>query len=90
MAGCGWGGGQEIGLGEVVRQTEEALAIAGCFGSGCCAIAGVCELERALHEALAAFLQVLDRYTLADLVRPRGAILASRLGLSPAGQTGVV
>lgn len=75
---------EKIGLGQVIRQTEEDLAIAECFGKGCCVIAGVCELQRALHEALQAFLLVLDRYTLADLVQPRGAALASRLGVVPA------
>ena len=58
---------EEISLGQVVRQTEEDLAIAECFGRGCCAIAGVCELQRVLNEALQAFLFVLDRHTLADL-----------------------
>ncbi|MHA8045740.1 Rrf2 family transcriptional regulator [Roseomonas mucosa] len=72
---------EEIGVGQVVRQTEEDLAIVECFGGGCCPIAGVCELQRALAEALQAFLLVLDRYTLADLVRSRGAALAGRLGL---------
>ncbi|MDT8278849.1 Rrf2 family transcriptional regulator [Roseomonas mucosa] len=75
---------EDIVLGQVVRQTEEDLAIVECFGGGCCPIAGVCELQRALAEALQAFLLVLDRHTLADLVRPRAAALAGRLGLSAA------
>lgn len=74
---------EEIGLGQVVRQTEEDLALAECFGKGCCVITGVCELQCVLHEALQSFLQVLDRYTLADLVRPRAAALADRLDLHP-------
>jgi Rrf2 family transcriptional regulator, nitric oxide-sensitive transcriptional repressor len=74
---------EEIGLGQVVRQTEEDLAVVECFGDGCCPIAGACELQHALREALDAFFGVLDRYTLADLIRPRGAALASRLGLPP-------
>lgn len=77
---------EEIGLGEVVRQTEEDMAIAECFGSGCCAIAGVCELQTVLQEALQAFLLVLDRHTLADLIRPRSSALAGRLGLLPTEQ----
>ncbi len=77
---------EDIVLGQVVRHTEEDLAIVECFDGGCCPIAGLCELQRALAEALQAFLLVLDRYTLADLVRPRGAALAGRLGLpAPAG-----
>jgi len=31
----------------------------------------VCVLRGALDEALGAFLEVLDRYTLADLIAPR-------------------
>jgi Rrf2 family nitric oxide-sensitive transcriptional repressor len=77
---------EEISLGQVVRQTEEDLAIAECFGRGCCAIAGVCELQRVLNEALQAFLFVLDRHTLADLIRPQGAALAYRLGFASPGE----
>lgn len=80
----------EIGLGEVVRQTEEDTAIAECFGNGCCAIAGICELQSVLHEALHAFFLVLDRYTLADLLRPRSTALAARLGLFPTEQEAVL
>ncbi len=70
---------EQIGLGEVVRQMEEDMAIAECFGAGCCPIAGMCGLQQALGEALRAFVAVLDKYTLADLVRPQGAALAARL-----------
>ncbi|KMO33784.1 Rrf2 family transcriptional regulator [Methylobacterium tarhaniae] len=58
----------EIVVGAVVRQTEEDLALVECFGSGACAITPACRLRHALGEALAAFLAVLDRYTLADLL----------------------
>ena len=37
-------------------------------------------LQAVLHEALAAFLAVLDRFSLADLVAPR-AQLATLLGI---------
>lgn len=61
----------EIGLGAVVRLTEENFHLVECFeaGGGHCAIAPACRLQSVLAEALAAFLAVLDRYTLADLVR---------------------
>jgi Rrf2 family nitric oxide-sensitive transcriptional repressor len=58
----------EIVVGAVVRQTEEDLALVECFGGGACAITPSCRLKRALGEALAAFLEVLDGVTLADLV----------------------
>jgi Rrf2 family transcriptional regulator, nitric oxide-sensitive transcriptional repressor len=72
---------EAIGIGEVVRRTEDDLALVDCFTATSCAIAGACGLQRALGEALAAFLGVLDRYTLADLLRPGGAATAARLGL---------
>ena len=71
----------EIGLGDVVRQTEESLAIVECFASATCPLTGACRLECALQEALAAFLAVLDRYTLHDLLAFGPTLLAARLGL---------
>lgn len=71
----GRGGGLRLGkppseiiVGAVVRQTEEDLALVECFASGACAITAPCRLRRALSEALAAFLAVLDGYTLQDLL----------------------
>ena len=56
-----------INVGEVMRRTED-MALVPCFEGGPCLIAPACVLQEALREALAAFLAVLDRYTLADLV----------------------
>jgi Rrf2 family nitric oxide-sensitive transcriptional repressor len=70
-----------INLGTVVRRTEEDMDLVACFdGSTTCTISEICVLQAVLHEALAAFLAVLDRFTLADLVAPR-AQLATLLGL---------
>jgi Rrf2 family nitric oxide-sensitive transcriptional repressor len=72
-----------IGVGAVVRDTEEELAVMGCLAdSGFCRLDGCCVLKRALREATLAFLAVLDRYTLADLLAP-GAALAAQLGFAP-------
>lgn len=62
----------EIVVGEVLRATEDTFSLVECFGEGKpeCVIEGSCELKGALAEALEAFLGVLDRYTLADLVTP--------------------
>jgi Rrf2 family nitric oxide-sensitive transcriptional repressor len=68
---------EEIRLGDVLRATEESLALVECFepASNRCAIEPACRLRSVLHEALAAFLAVLDRHTLADLVaRRRGPL----------------
>ena len=71
----------EIRVGTVVRETEDDLAVMGCLAeTGFCRIEGCCVLRRALHEATLAFLNVLDGYTLADLLVP-AARLAHSLGL---------
>ena len=71
----------EINIGTVVRRTEPGLALAPCLGTGACVITPACGLRPVLSEALDAFLGVLDRYTLEDLVgRSRGG-LARLLGL---------
>lgn len=60
----------QINIGEVVRQTEESFRIVECFDpvSNTCPIAPACALAGVLDEALGAFNQVLDKYTLADLL----------------------
>jgi Rrf2 family nitric oxide-sensitive transcriptional repressor len=60
-----------ITIGHVVRSTEPSFQIVECFDdkTNCCPIAPVCKLQGILHDALEAFLDVLDRYTLADLIK---------------------
>ena len=74
---------EAIGLGAVLRYTEPDMAIASCFKpvDAPCAIHQCCVLRRALERARDAFLEVLEGYTLSDLVRPR-ARLAGMLGIS--------
>ena len=57
-----------ISVGEVVRHTEGSFDLVDC---GSCVIAPACALTQALEEARRAFMAVLDRYTLADLVADR-------------------
>lgn len=60
---------ERINLGAVLRATEADFALVECFAPGNrCIITGRCKLPRVLNEALAAFVAVFDRYTLADLV----------------------
>jgi Rrf2 family nitric oxide-sensitive transcriptional repressor len=73
----------EIRVGAIVRETEENLAVMGCFAeTGFCRIEGCCVLRHALCQATLAFLQTLDGYTLADLLAPAAQLVAS-LGLGP-------
>lgn len=65
---------ERIVVGEVVRATEDNLNLVECFDpeTNHCPIAPACALAPALDQALQAFMGVLDRYTLADLVaKPR-------------------
>jgi Rrf2 family nitric oxide-sensitive transcriptional repressor len=63
----------EIRVGDVVRSMEQNMDLVECFdpAGSRCAIEPACGLRSVLHEALAAFLSVLDGYTLADLVARR-------------------
>jgi Rrf2 family nitric oxide-sensitive transcriptional repressor len=66
---------EAIGVGAVVRALEEDLTLVECFAAGSnCAIRRSCGLKGILGEALAAFLAVLDRYTLADLLGPEAQL----------------
>ncbi len=61
---------KEITIGDVVRETEEDFRIVECFSpDNKCIITPACSLKHVLHEALEAYLAVLDKYTLADLVK---------------------
>lgn len=60
----------EIGIGAVVRATEDNLDLVECFDAktNTCRIAPACLLKQPFAEAVQAFLAVLDRYTLADML----------------------
>jgi Rrf2 family nitric oxide-sensitive transcriptional repressor len=65
----------EINIGEVVR-TIESFNLVECFGNdSMCRIERDCKLATAIDEAREAFLQALDRYTLADLVHPKPKLI---------------
>jgi Rrf2 family nitric oxide-sensitive transcriptional repressor len=77
----------EINVGDVVRFTEDDMALVACFQADgpYCALIDACRLQRLLGEALQAFLAVLDGKTLADLVGGSDrAVMAARLGLTEA------
>ncbi|WP_184148793.1 RrF2 family transcriptional regulator [Amaricoccus macauensis] len=63
---------QEICIGAVMRHTEQDFDLVGC---STCLVASACGLTSVLEEAVAAFLGVLDRYTLADVLARRGGFL---------------
>jgi Rrf2 family transcriptional regulator, nitric oxide-sensitive transcriptional repressor len=59
----------EIIVGHVVRHTEEESFLVECFNhkTDHCPITADCQLRSAFIKAMAAFLHVLDGYTLADI-----------------------
>ena len=67
---------REIGVGAVFRAMEGNFHLVECFkeGGNTCPIAGPCVLSGVLDEALQAFMEVLDRHTLEDLLAPSHAL----------------
>jgi Rrf2 family nitric oxide-sensitive transcriptional repressor len=59
-----------IRIGEVVRRTEGTMTLVECFDrdTNTCPLTRACGLKGVLNEAFDAFLVVLDRYSLADLI----------------------
>lgn len=60
----------EINIGKVVRHTEEDFQIVECFSNenNMCKISPACQLKNVLFEALNAYLNVLDQYTVGDFL----------------------
>lgn len=83
----GSGGGIKLGhapgdivIGRVLRDVEPDFGLVECFRpENRCIITPACALPRMLDEALRAFLDVLDTYTLADLVTPNLAPEMARI-----------
>jgi len=69
---------EAIGIGEVVRQTEEDFYLVDCFNpeSIGCVISPVCNLKGALNKALHAYIAVLDEYKLSDFLVNKDEIAA--------------
>ena len=60
---------EQINVGALVRDLEKDLALVECLGTqNNCKITPECQLRGMLQEALVAFFDTLENYTLADLV----------------------
>lgn len=80
----------DIGIGAVIRDMEDSFALVECMGrNNACAITGCCRLQGVMREALAAYLAVLDRYTLAELIT-NPLPMQRLLGLEPAARSHAV
>lgn len=79
----GKGGGMRLGkqpeainIGQLVRDIEPDMNIVSCLSdSDICRLEPGCNLKGVLSEALAAFLAILDKYSLADITANRGNLL---------------
>lgn len=71
-----------IGVGEVVRRTEEGFLLADCSG---CALSPACGLTGVLAEGVRAMLKVFDAYTIADLLQDKATMRRLISGDAPLG-----
>jgi len=60
----------DINIGDLVRYTEEDMAVVECFGdeNSNCKMVEHCMLAGVFHLALESFFDVLDRHSLEDLI----------------------
>ncbi len=59
---------EQINLGHVLCLTEPDFGLVECFlPQNTCAITRFCKIPKAMNEAVSAFMQVLEGYTLADI-----------------------
>ncbi len=74
---------KEINVGKVLRLIQRNFNFVECFdpNTNQCCIAGACNLNPVLHEALSAYFSVLDKYSLKD-ISASGELLRSKLGIS--------
>jgi len=73
----------DIRLGDLVRECEGDFTLVECFDSdhNQCVLTPACKLKHVLKEALDAYFQSLNRYTLADLLQKK-AMLVKLLSLN--------
>lgn len=81
---------EAIGIGEIVRRCEPDMALVPCFKpiDSPCVIRSRCVLKTALSRANSAFTDVLDEYSLRDLIRPETSLRAF-LSITPPSQARV-
>ncbi len=77
---------REINVGWLIRQTEPHMNLVECFDreQNTCPIAPACGLKGALKRASAAFLKVLDEYTIDQFLSERsGLVSLLQVSLNP-------
>ncbi|MCY4363497.1 MAG: Rrf2 family transcriptional regulator [Gammaproteobacteria bacterium] len=61
-------------VGKVVRDMENTMDVIDCAGTGC-PLLPACHLKPILNAATSAFLEVLDNYSIADLITNKEQLL---------------
>lgn len=81
---------EEINIADVVRATEDNLAIVPCLDAHteACPISPACHLSPAVEEALRSFFGTLQKYTLADLITQRMDLRQTAGGRPGSGDRG--
>ncbi len=76
------GGAEKTRLGDLVKVLEPDMHIVECFNrdTNTCRITGSCQLKHYLFDAQKAFIEALDRHTLADTVTNRALFGPVRKG----------
>ena len=64
-----------VNIGEMIRYSEGDTSLLSCLDNeGTCCIQPSCKLVGILREAQVALFEVLDKYTLADLLQPEASL----------------
>jgi len=68
---------RDITIGEIVRLTEDNMALVECFGAATsnCKLIPICRLRNKFAEAFSAFIAILDATTIADVTSNKAMIL---------------
>lgn len=77
---------QAIGIGKVVRHCERNLQLVDCE-SPSCPLQGHCRLVGVLDEAVEAFMSVLDKYSLQDLMGQKVLLEKLFQSVQPSAET---
>jgi Rrf2 family nitric oxide-sensitive transcriptional repressor len=77
---------ESVVIGEVVRRTEDGLSVVECLDpeTNTCPLTDRCRMSQVLRRATDAFLDVLDRLTLADVAGNEADFRALLDGGAPA------
>ena len=65
---------EDVTVGDIIRNVENSLDVIDCSSDNC-PLLPACRLKSALNKATEAFIEVLENYTIADLISNKSHIL---------------